>query len=198
MRKAGQIDRERPLRYTVTSARNSTMIQEQMSMLDVADNSGAKRVHVHQGAGGNVDDATPPSVTSSLRPSRRRIPNGEVKSGQVVKGVIVRTSKAVCAANDGTYIRFDTQRHGRHRSTDNGNPKWHPHLRRRRSRVARQELHEDRLAGGGGRLMVRIAPNVKKGDKVVVISGADKSDEAQERDTGGRRTRLAPGHRRRR
>jgi len=81
------------------------MIQE-MSMLDVADNSGAKRAQCIKVLGGSrrryasLGDIIVATI-------KKAIPNGEVKSGQVVKGVIVRTSKAV-RRNDGTYIRFDT------------------------------------------------------------------------------------------
>jgi large subunit ribosomal protein L14 len=37
---------------------------------------------------------------------KKAMPNGEVKSGQVVRGVVVRTAKAV-RRPDGSYIRFD-------------------------------------------------------------------------------------------
>jgi large subunit ribosomal protein L14 len=81
------------------------MIQE-MTMLDVADNSGAKRAQCIKVLGGSrrryasLGDIIVATVKKAL-------PNGEVKSGQVIKGVVVRTSKAV-RRNDGTYIRFDT------------------------------------------------------------------------------------------
>ena len=81
------------------------MIQEQ-TMLDVADNSGAKRAQCIKVLGGSrrryasLGDIIVVTVKKAL-------PNGEVKSGQVVKGVVVRTSKAV-RRSDGTYIRFDT------------------------------------------------------------------------------------------
>ena len=80
------------------------MIQE-MTMLDVADNSGAKRAQCIKVLGGSrrryasLGDIIVATVKKAL-------PNGEVKSGQVIKGVVVRTSKAV-RRNDGTYIRFD-------------------------------------------------------------------------------------------
>src|SRR5262249_48540339 len=48
---------------------------------------------------------------------------------------------------------------------------WHAHLRARRPRAARQEVHEDHLARPGGRLM---GARIRKGDNVVVISGKDK------------------------
>lgn len=81
------------------------MIQEQ-TMLDVADNSGAKRAQCIKVLGGSrrryasLGDIIVATVKKAL-------PNGEVKSGQVVKGVVVRTSKAV-RRSDGTYIRFDS------------------------------------------------------------------------------------------
>ena len=81
------------------------MIQEQ-TMLDVADNSGAKRVQCIKVLGGSrrryasLGDIIVATVKKAL-------PNGEVKSGQVIKGVIVRTSKAV-RRPDGSYVRFDS------------------------------------------------------------------------------------------
>lgn len=81
------------------------MIQE-MSMLDVADNTGAKRalcIKVLGGSGrryASLGDVVICSV-------RRALPTGEVKEHEVVRGVVVRTSKAVRRA-DGSYIRFDS------------------------------------------------------------------------------------------
>ncbi len=80
------------------------MIQE-MSMLDVADNSGAKQAMCIKVLGGSrrryasLGDIIVATVKKAL-------PNGEVKSGEIVKGVIVRTAKAV-RRNDGSYVRFD-------------------------------------------------------------------------------------------
>jgi large subunit ribosomal protein L14 len=80
------------------------MIQEQ-TMLDVADNSGAKQAMCIKVLGGSrrryasVGDVIIASVKKAL-------PNGEVKSGQVVRGVVVRTAKSV-RRSDGSYIRFD-------------------------------------------------------------------------------------------
>ena len=81
------------------------MIQE-LTMLDVADNSGAKRAQCIKVLGGSrrryasVGDIIVVTV-------KKAIPNGEVKSGQVIKGVVVRPSKAV-RRSDGSYIRFDS------------------------------------------------------------------------------------------
>ena len=80
------------------------MIQEQ-TMLDVADNSGAKQAQCIKVLGGSkrryasLGDVIVAAVKKAL-------PNGEVKAGQVVRGVIVRTAKGVRRA-DGSYVRFD-------------------------------------------------------------------------------------------
>jgi large subunit ribosomal protein L14 len=81
------------------------MIQTQ-SHLDVADNSGARRVMCIKVLGGSkrkyasIGDVIVVSV-------KEAIPNGKVKKGDVAKAVIVRTSKEV-RRSDGSYIRFDT------------------------------------------------------------------------------------------
>ncbi|MFZ5478691.1 MAG: 50S ribosomal protein L14 [Myxococcota bacterium] len=81
------------------------MIQMQ-SHLDVADNSGARRVQCIKVLGGSkrkyasLGDIIVVSV-------KEAIPNGKVKKGDVHKAVIVRTAKEVRRA-DGSYIRFDT------------------------------------------------------------------------------------------
>ncbi|MBM3514627.1 MAG: 50S ribosomal protein L14 [Alphaproteobacteria bacterium] len=80
------------------------MIQQQ-SNLDVADNSGARRVMCIKVLGGSkrkyasVGDVIVVSVKDA-------IPRGRVKKGDVHRAVIVRTAKALHRA-DGTAIRFD-------------------------------------------------------------------------------------------
>lgn len=80
------------------------MIQMQ-SNLDVADNSGARRVMCIKVLGGSkrkyagVGDVIVVSV-------KEAIPRGRVKKGEVVKAVIVRTAKDIKRA-DGSVIRFD-------------------------------------------------------------------------------------------
>ncbi|MDF2954338.1 MAG: Ribosomal protein L14 [Thermodesulfobacterium sp.] len=80
------------------------MIQQQ-TYLNVADNSGAKKImciRVLGGSGrryGSVGDIIVASVKEAL-------PNSKVKEGDVVKAVIVRTKKEVSRA-DGTHIKFD-------------------------------------------------------------------------------------------
>ena len=80
------------------------MIQMQ-SILEVADNSGAKCLMCIKVLGGSkrryagLGDIIVASVKDS-------IPNSKVKSGDVVKAVIVRTTKEVRRA-DGSYIKFD-------------------------------------------------------------------------------------------
>ena len=80
------------------------MIQPQ-TRLKVADNSGAKEIMCIRVLGGsfrrsgNIGDVIVASVKTAN-------PGGAVKKGDVVKAVIVRTSKGIRRA-DGTYIRFD-------------------------------------------------------------------------------------------
>lgn len=80
------------------------MIQAQ-THLDVADNSGARRVECIKVLGGSrrrtatIGDVIVVSIKDA-------IPRGKVKKGEVHKAVIVRTAKEIRRA-DGTSIRFD-------------------------------------------------------------------------------------------
>ncbi len=75
------------------------------SILDIADNSGAKRVMCIKVLGGSkrkyasIGDVIVVSI-------REAIPNAKVKKGDVAKAVIVRTKKEI-RRMDGSYIRFD-------------------------------------------------------------------------------------------
>jgi len=79
------------------------MIQE-YSILNVADNSGAKKVMCFRILGGtrrkyaSVGDIIVCSVKDAT-------PNGQLKKGDVIRAVIVRTKKAL-RRKDGSYIRF--------------------------------------------------------------------------------------------
>ena len=74
--------------------------------LDVADNSGAKKIMCIRVLGGtkrkyaSLGDVIIVSI-------KEAIPNAKVKKGDVAKAVIVRTKKEV-SRQDGSYIRFDT------------------------------------------------------------------------------------------
>ena len=74
--------------------------------LDVADNSGAKKIMCIRVLGGtkrkyaSLGDIIVVSI-------KEAIPNAKVKKGEVAKAVIVRTKKEV-SRQDGSYIRFDT------------------------------------------------------------------------------------------
>ncbi|WP_369600951.1 50S ribosomal protein L14 [Hahella sp. SMD15-11] len=80
------------------------MIQAQ-TMLDVADNSGARRVMCIKVLGGshrryaNIGDIIKVTVKDA-------IPRGKVKKGQVMNAVVVRTRKGV-RRPDGSLIKFD-------------------------------------------------------------------------------------------
>lgn len=75
------------------------------SILEVADNSGAKRVQCVKVLGGSkrkyarLGDVIVVSV-------KEAIPEGNIKKGAVTKGVVVRTKKEA-RRPDGSYIRFD-------------------------------------------------------------------------------------------
>ena len=75
------------------------------TMLDVADNSGARKIAVINPIGGSAGRYARLGdiVTASVKEAT---PDGTVKKGQVVKAVIVRTRKEH-RRRDGTYIRFD-------------------------------------------------------------------------------------------
>ena len=80
------------------------MIQVQ-SMLDVADNSGAKKVMCfHIMGGGKRRYASLGDII--VVAVKEAIPRATVKKGDVAKAVVVRTKKEV-RRKDGTYIRFD-------------------------------------------------------------------------------------------
>ena len=80
------------------------MIQQE-SYLKVADNTGAKEIKTIRVLGGskrkfgNIGDVIVASV-------RKAAPGGQVKKGEVVKAVIVRSARGVRRA-DGSYVLFD-------------------------------------------------------------------------------------------
>jgi len=80
------------------------MIQAE-TILNVADNSGAKKLYCIKVLGGTrrryarVGDVIVVSVKESL-------PNSKVKKGEVVRAVVVRTTKEL-RRHDGSYIKFD-------------------------------------------------------------------------------------------
>ena len=80
------------------------MIQMQTT-LEVADNSGARKLAVINPIGGATDRfaGLGDVVTASVKEA---VPRSAVKKGQVVRAVIVRTAKEY-RRRDGSYIRFD-------------------------------------------------------------------------------------------
>ena len=76
------------------------------TFLDVADNTGAKECMCIKVLGGSrrryagLGDIIVASV-------KKAIPGGEVKPGEVIKGVVVRVKKAT-RRTDGSYVRFDS------------------------------------------------------------------------------------------
>ena len=76
------------------------------TVLDVADNSGARKVQCIKVLGGSkrkyasLGDIIVVSI-------KEAIPNAKVKKGDVMKAVVVRTAKEI-GRSDGSYIKFDT------------------------------------------------------------------------------------------
>ncbi|MDR3499097.1 MAG: 50S ribosomal protein L14 [Parvibaculum sp.] len=80
------------------------MIQQETN-LDVADNSGARRVMCIKVLGGSKRKYA--SVGDTIVVSiKEAIPRGKVKKGEVMKAIVVRTAKDIRRA-DGSVIRFD-------------------------------------------------------------------------------------------
>ena len=140
------------------------MIQMETN-LDVADNSGARRVQCIKVLGGSkrkyatIGDTIVVSV-------KEAIPKGRVKKGQVMKAVIVRVAKGV-RRPDGSLIRFD--RNAAVLVNAQGEPVgtriFGPVTRELRAK----RPHEDRVARAGG--FVMSAQKIKKGDHVIVLDG---------------------------
>ena len=81
------------------------MALQMRSLLQVSDNSGAKKIAMILPLGGNIGKRA--SVGDIIKASvKEASPDGTVKKKQVVNAVIVRTRKEV-RRKDGMYIRFD-------------------------------------------------------------------------------------------
>ena len=143
------------------------MIQMQ-SNLEVADNSGAKRVQCIKVLGGSkrrtagVGDIIVVSVKEAA-------PRGRVKKGDVHRAVIVRTAKDI-RRPDGSVIRFDTNAAVLVNKNEEpiGTRIFGPVVRELRARKHMKII----IARAGGAVMS--AAKIRKGDKVVVLSGSDK------------------------
>ena len=86
------------------------MIQAE-SRVDVADNTGAKTVMIIRVLKGSTGKGQFKRTTATVGDKvvctvKKALPGGEMKTGTVVKGVVVRTKYPV-RRNDGSYVRFD-------------------------------------------------------------------------------------------
>ncbi len=120
---------------------------QQESILKIADNSGARRALVIRVLGGSkrryagLGDIVVVTIKDA-------IPTGQIKKGEVVKAVIVRTAKET-KRKDGSYpVRRERRRahHGPGRAPRD------PHLRTRGAGAAREAVHENRVARTRGDL----------------------------------------------
>ena len=119
---------------------DKTMVQSE-TVLDVADNSGARRVLCIKVLGGSrrkyasLGDVIVVSVKEAS-------PNSKVKKGDVMKAVIVRTAKEVGRAGRFVHqVRHELRRTDR-QPTGTGRDAY---LRAGRARAAREAVHEDPL-----------------------------------------------------
>lgn len=120
------------------------MIQVQ-SNLDVADNSGARRVQCIKVLGGSKRKVA--SVGDIIVVSiKEAIPRGRVKKGDVHRAVIVRTKKEVRRA-DGSAIRFDSN--AAVIINKDGEPLGHTYFWTCDTRTACEKLYEDHFARSG-------------------------------------------------
>jgi len=84
---------------------------QQQTRLDVADNTGARRVECIKVLGGSTARGKFTRRTASVGDVivcsvKRAAPGGEVKQGEIVRCVVVRTAHPV-RRRDGSYVRFD-------------------------------------------------------------------------------------------
>ena len=142
------------------------MIQVETN-LEIADNSGARRVQCIKVLGGSKRKTA--SVGDIIVVSvKEAIPRGRVKKGEIHRAVIVRTAKEI-RRQDGSAIRFDKNA-AVLISKENepiGTRIFGPVTRE----LARSSVHEDHLSCAGGVVM---AAKIKKGDNVVVLNGREK------------------------
>lgn len=100
------------------------MIQQE-SKVDVADNTGAKVAYVIRVLRGSTARGRHTRRTASIGDRvvcsvKKALPGGDLKSGTIVKAVVVRTRQPV-RRDDGSYVRFD--RNAVVLIDDEGNPR---------------------------------------------------------------------------
>ena len=140
------------------------------SILDVADNSGARKIAVINPIGGSTGRYARLGdiVTASVKEAT---PEGTVKKGQVVKAVIVRTRQGAAPPRRQLHP-LRPQRRGADQRQQRADR--HARVRAGGPRAARAPVHEDHFAGAGGSVNGRLATPLRKNDNVLVITGKDR------------------------
>jgi len=123
------------------------MVQVETNLV-VADNSGARKVRIFRLYGGSVRK-TSTIGDIVLCAVKEAIPNGKIKKGDIVKGIIVRTKKPIHRA-DGSSIGFDDN--AIVLINDDGTP--------RGTRVFGPVARELRDKGEGAMKIISLAPEV--------------------------------------
>jgi large subunit ribosomal protein L14 len=119
----------------------------------VADNSGAREVLCIKVLGGLAPRRYASIGDVFVATVKDAIPGANVKKGDVVKCVVVRTRKEK-RRPDGSYIRFDEN--AAVLINDQMQPRGHTYIRPSGSGVAGQALHAHHLAGPGGVVSMKI------------------------------------------
>jgi large subunit ribosomal protein L14 len=86
------------------------MIQQQ-TVVDIADNTGAKQAMCIRVLGGSTSKGKQKRKVAHIGDVivcavKKALPGGDVKQGEVIRAVVVRTTHAI-KRNDGSYVRFD-------------------------------------------------------------------------------------------
>jgi large subunit ribosomal protein L14 len=123
------------------------MVQVETNLV-VADNSGARKVRIFRLYGGSFR-STSTVGDIVLCAVKDAIPNGKIKKGEIVKGIIVRTKKSVARA-DGSTVSFDDN--AIVLINDDGSP--------RGTRVFGPVARELRDKGEGAMKIISLAPEV--------------------------------------
>ena len=123
------------------------MVQVETNLV-VADNSGARKVRIFRLYGGSYrrNSGVGDIVLCAVKEAT---PNGKIKKGDIVKGIIVRTKKAI-QRHDGTTVSFDDN--AVVIINDDGSP--------RGTRVFGPVARELREKGEGAMKIISLAPEV--------------------------------------
>ena len=151
------------------------------TILEVADNSGARRLSCILPRGGDLGlrAGLGDVVTAAVKEAA---PDSSIKKGKVVRCVIVRMRKETRRTRWQLHpVRFECRRADQRSRRAGGNAR----VRTRGPRAARQEIHEDRLARPGGDLTMSAQLKKDKREPVRIQLQQERSGEGDRRPRQG-------------